>query len=102
MNFNICKSCNNKVEYELRANCIIFCPNCFQTVFIECEYGFGPVTPCYIFLGKIEIGKVIEVNDKYILKSQYFNEDVELKNRYMEALQEATEIIKKKLESIKE
>lgn len=93
-----CENCNVEIEYQPRGNIIIFCPQCLRCIMFECEYGYGPVTPCYIYLGDKQIGIVTsDVFNKYYLQSEYFNEKIELKNTYMKALTEADSIIKSKL-----
>ncbi len=47
---------------------------------MECEYGYGPVTPCSIFIGEKSVGTVIE-NDKYeyLLKIKSDGNEIRLK-----------------------
>ena len=37
---------------------IAFCPHCKKHDITECEYGYGAVTPCRIYLGEKTIGEV--------------------------------------------
>ena len=64
-----CKYCDCKVSYAPRANFIVFCPECKREIYLECEYGYGPVTPCSVLLGEASIGTVT-VNNKneYLLE----------------------------------
>jgi hypothetical protein len=90
-----CKYCDCKVSYISSANFIVFCPECKREIVLECEYGYGPVTPCSILLGENSIGTVTE-NDKneYLLKIESDNRQIKLKKSYLEALHEASEIVK--------
>jgi hypothetical protein len=45
---------------------------------MECEYGYGPVTPCYIYQGEKEIGIVTETEYEYFLQTQYSTKIVKL------------------------
>ncbi len=90
-----CIYCDTKISYQLSANFIVFCPKCKRYVFAECEYGYGPVTPCNILLGDRKIGTVDEGRDGYYL--EYESEKIMLEKRYLEALQEASEIVKEKM-----
>jgi len=89
-----CKECNYEINYNPSVNFIIFCPNCLKHTYLECEYGYGPVVPCSIFLGEKEIGTVTQKGYVYILQTQYSDEIIVLKNQYLKALEEAIEIIK--------
>ena len=97
MNFKRkCKSCNSEYQYEGYANLITFCPNCHKHDFLECEYGYGPVVPCRIYLGSEVIGMVTYFNDgrgPYQLKSKKYHLHVILRQSYLEALLEAKDII---------
>ena len=93
-----CKKCNHEIIYTPCANYIVFCPNCLKYSFLECEYGYGPVVPCYIFLGEKEIGTVTQRGYRYTLQTQYSDEIIELEKQYLEALEEAIKIIKSKIE----
>jgi hypothetical protein len=64
---------------------------------VECEYGYGSVTPCYIYLGEKEIGIVTEKEYEYFLQTQFSNKIIELKNSYREALQETIKVIGSKV-----
>lgn len=78
-----------------RANFIVFCPECKREIYLECEYGYGPVTPCSILLGEDSIGTVI-VNNKneYLLKIESNGKQIILRESYLEALNEASKIMK--------
>jgi hypothetical protein len=94
-----CKECNHEISYTPCVNFIVFCPNCLKQSYLECEYGYGPVVPCNVFLGEKEIGIINEREYTYILQTQYSDEVIELKKEYLEALQEAAEIIKRMLKA---
>lgn len=76
-----CQFCGTVSEYETAANVIIYCPKCRKLISSECEYGFGPVTPCTVYLGENEIAKII-LKDRYVLVSDYFGIEKELKSGY--------------------
>ena len=65
MNCIRCKEYDHEINYKPTANFIVFCPKCLK---YTCEYGFGPVTPCYIYLGNKEIGIVTEEDINIIYK----------------------------------
>ncbi|WOO35043.1 hypothetical protein R2R35_14680 [Anaerocolumna sp. AGMB13020] len=91
-----CKYCDTKISYKTSANFIIFCPNCKRNIYLECEYGYGPVTPCNILLGNEKIGTVnVDENNKYFLEYRF--EKIKLNKGYLDALWEAIEIVKKKI-----
>ena len=94
-----CKECNHEIYYEPCANFVIFCPKCLKYALGECEYGYGPVVPCHIYLGEKEIGIVTEKEHKYFLQTPYSDKIIELNKTYLEALQEATAIIKREIKS---
>lgn len=66
---------------------------CLTCAYVECEYGYGPVTPCYIYLGEKAIGIVTEKEYEYFLQTQYSDKLIKLENTYLEALQEAAAIV---------
>jgi hypothetical protein len=80
--------------YKPCANIIIFCPECYQEAHLESEYGYGPVTPCKIYLGETEVGLVTEVNGRYYLKTQSAGDGIRLEKQYLEALEEASSMIR--------
>ena len=94
-----CKECNYEISYTQFANFIIFCPNCLKQSYLECEYGYGPVVPCHILLGEKEIGIITKRGYTYILQTLYSDKIIELEKEYLEALKEAADIIKSKLET---
>lgn len=71
-----CKFCNNTVEHDVSANMILICPECKKVIKITCDYGFGPILPCDIYVGS-EI--VATIKDGYILVSKVFNFEIQLK-----------------------
>lgn len=90
-----CISCNGEYEYEGFANLIVFCPHCHKYNYLECEYGYGPVVPCLIYLGSEEIGIVTYHNraeTQYQYDSKKFDFHKVLKQSYLEALYEARDI----------
>ena len=91
-NINECQYCGQRYEVEEYANMIKYCPECLKRNELSCEYGYGPVTPCYIYCGSEFIGKVINSSD-YYLHSEKFKLNLKLKESYLNALHEADEII---------
>lgn len=88
-----CKECNYEINYSPNANFIIFCPKCLSRTHFECERGYGPVTPCQIYLGEVEIAYVRNDDNRYYLKTIYDTEIRLLQNTYFDALVEASEIV---------
>lgn len=93
-----CKYCDCNVPYVPCANFILFCPDCKREIYMECEYGYGPVTPCSILLGEDLLGTVT-VNDKneYLLEVESDKKHINLRERYLNALQEASQILKARI-----
>lgn len=90
-----CKYCDCKVSYMPRANFILFCPECKREMYLECEYGYGPVTPCTIFLGEDSMGTVtVNSRNEYLLEIGSDRKQIKLRESYLEALHEASNIIK--------
>lgn len=93
-----CRYCDCKVPYVPSANIIVFCPKCKSCIYAECEYGYGPVTPCCIYLGEEVIGTVcVDNKNQYFLQIESSRKKIKLKKRYSEALQEATQIVRKEI-----
>lgn len=89
-----CRYCDRESSYELHPNFMVFCPGCKRRIHFECEYGYGPVAPCMFFLGDILLGDVtINEDDIYTLNIKG-DRSVELKERYLDALYEAENILK--------
>ncbi len=91
-----CKNCENEYEVELCANFMTFCPKCNSYNFMECEYGYGPVVPCRIYHGDKVIGMVNNDSKdrmKYRVDLDGFNVHKILNKRYLEALQEARDMV---------
>lgn len=90
-----CKYCDCKVSYTSRANFIVFCPECKREICLECEYGYGPVTPCSILLGEDSIGTVtVDNKNEYLLEIKSDGKQIKLRESYLEALHEASNIMK--------
>ena len=92
-----CKKCGCNIPYKpLGANFIIFCPDCKKMMFLECEYGYGPVTPCNLYYRDKVVGNICrDAKNNYILNSSLFLVKVYLKSRYLDALYEAIDIVQK-------
>lgn len=92
----ICKHCGKNFTHEVAANMIVFCPHCNGLAGIECEYGFGPITPCSIYRGEDIIGRIVgRTQGEFRLMSYCFGIDIELKGGYdnLEIYKEAISII---------
>lgn len=90
-----CRFCGTEYQYENFPNVITFCPKCRKQDLLMCEYGYGPVAPCRIYLGKELIG-LVTYDDKdhtrYRFDSMKYNIHRVLKSTYMDALEEAAGI----------
>ena len=87
-----CHHCGTEYKYENFANVITFCPNCHKYDQLECEYGYGPVVPCRIYLGEEVIGIVTyddRAQTRYRFDAPKYNIHRLLEHTYMEALKEA-------------
>lgn len=90
-----CVYCNSKFSVQIHANFTVICPCCNRSIYLECEYGFGPVTPCQIYWGEKVVGIVESEHIDYYLKMN--GEKINLHSTYMDAIPEAEEIVKKRL-----
>lgn len=70
-----CRYCGEAIVYETVANMILYCPTCQRHLITECEYGFGSITPCTIYLGEKEIARIV-LKDRYVLVSDYFEQEL--------------------------
>lgn len=90
-----CRHCGCEVSYIPEANFFVFCPKCKREIYMECEYGYGPVAPCSFLLGQDILGTVtVNENNKYLLNITADNRQIKLEKTYLNALNEACEIIK--------
>lgn len=91
-----CKYCDSNVNFPSAANFVLYCPHCKREILMECEYGFGPVTPCAFLLGEEIYGTVMEdfMHD-YILELN--GKCIKLKEKYLKALEEADRIVRRDL-----
>ncbi len=80
----------------LSANYICLCPTCRKLNGCECEYGYGPITPCEIYLGEKFIGQILYKNGEYRLECEDMGLNVSLTKDYanLGAYQEAVDIIR--------
>lgn len=92
----VCNYCECKTSFEICADYIVFCPVCKRLINFVCEYGYGPVTPCTIYLGDKVIGRITEdKNYKYWLDIKETGKKVQLKTQYLNALYESIDIMKR-------
>lgn len=87
-----CIYCDTKFSVEICANFSVICPCCKRSIYLECEYGFGPVTPCQIYLGEKAVGIVESKGTNYYLNMETKN--INLSSTNLEAISEAEKIIK--------
>lgn len=89
-----CNYCDREFTYALHSNFIVFCPECKRQTMLECEYGYGPVTPCHIEVGEETVG-IVTCNDKheYYLELDRGWKKIKLKESYLNALQEASRMM---------
>lgn len=94
-----CIYCDTKFSVEISANYSVRCPCCKRSVYLECEYGFGPVTPCRIYLGEEIVGIVESKATSYYLNMR--GKNINLNNTYLDAILEAEKIIEEHLEILR-
>ncbi|MBD5473589.1 MAG: hypothetical protein HDR20_12060 [Lachnospiraceae bacterium] len=90
-----CIYCNTKFSVKIHANFSVICPCCKRGIYRECEYGFGPVTPCQIYLGEKVVGVVESDNTNYYLRM--YGNKVPLNNTYLDAILESETIVCRQL-----
>lgn len=90
-----CRYCDTKFSVEISANFSVICPCCKRDIFLECEYGYGPVTPCRIYLGSETAGIVDCEGNNYYLTIN--SKKIVLNETYLYAISEAQQIVKKHL-----
>lgn len=90
-----CIYCDTKFSVEIFDNYDVICPCCKRSIFSECEYGYGPVTPCRIYLGPEIVGMVESEGANYYLNMN--SEKIPLNNTYMKAIPEAVGIVRSEL-----
>ena len=88
-----CPDCGRSYTVEETANTMVFCPSCRKMIFLTCEAGYGPVTPCYLYIGEEPAGSVVIENSTYILKSLYMSKAIPLPQKYLQALYETQDIV---------
>ncbi len=90
-----CIYCDTKFPVETYANYSVICPCCKRNIFLECEYGYGPVTPCRIYLGSETAGIVESEENRYYLTMN--SAKIPLSKTYLDAIGEAVEILNRHL-----
>ena len=99
MNQLKCNNCKYTYSAPTTANDIYICPKCHKYVGCLCEYGFGSITPCCIFVGEKEVAKIeaakTEETISYYLQSDILGIKQILSKGYsnLEVYKEAVEII---------
>lgn len=94
-----CEECNYEYVVPEEGNTLYMCPKCYSYVGCVCEYGFGSITPCTVYLGKDAIAH-IHGNSPFHLQSLQLNinQPLEKGSKNLEVYKEAVEIIKKNLQ----
>lgn len=94
----LCNNCEKFFKHGVSGNMIIFCPICKKSTGSISDYGFGPITPCDIYLGEKIIGSI---SKDYILQSACYNFEKKLTGTYanLAVYSEAEEYIKSYLQS---
>ncbi len=89
-----CRKCNLEYDAPISGNDIYFCPKCHVQIACKCEYGFGPITPCSIYVGDKEVAQITG-RIKYRVDSDVYGIHRELSGGYKDlaAYEEATDII---------
>lgn len=91
-----CKYCDNQILHMPYANMILFYPACKHEIFVESEYGYGPVSPCFILLGEDSIGIVAQNNKhEYSLQMKSDEKRIRLRESYLKALHNASNIVRR-------
>ncbi len=90
-----CKYCDTKFEHEIFGNYSVRCPKCHRLLEHLSDFGFGPVTPFHILVGNEEVGIVDEDADYYL---SFQGARINLKERYLKAVEEAEQYIVDKLQ----
>ena len=90
-----CKYCDAEFSVENVANFGVICSHCKRLIKLECEYGFGPATPCRIYHGEKLAGVVDYANSNYYLRAN--TELFRLQGTYWEAINDALDIIRRRL-----
>lgn len=90
-----CIYCDTRFTVEISANYSVLCPCCKAGVLFEGEHGYGPVTPCRIYLGSDILGTVEASGADYWLKLG--KEVIKLSQTGMEAIAEAEGILRNRL-----
>ncbi|MDH6367606.1 MULTISPECIES: hypothetical protein [unclassified Breznakia] len=86
-----CPNCGTLIKKIYSTNFIIYCENCNTVTHFECEYGYGPVTPCLIYYGeKLRwiVTRLDDYSNQYVLTYCETKEVYYLKESYMEALKQ--------------
>lgn len=91
-----CIYCDTEFSVETCANFAVICPCCKRSIYLECEYGYGPVTPCRIYFGSMTAGIVTSCKTDYTLNIN--SEKIRLNKTYLDAIKEAEEILKKRMQ----
>ena len=92
----ICQKCHCEFDSGIRNNSLYICPKCNGYAGCECNYGFGSITPCRIYVGDKTVGKIVRSGKDYKIVSLKLRLNRRLRSGYkdLEVYKEAAEIIK--------
>ena len=90
-----CKYCDTRFERRIYGNYSVRCPQCYRLIEHISDFGFGPVTPFYISVGKELVGIVECRGYDYFLFFE--GEEIKLETKYFDAVHEAEKYITDKL-----
>ena len=67
-----CKTCDRYYKLKTGPNYLVVCPFCKECIGSISDYGFGPIAPCTVTIGKEEFGQILQV-DGYTLVSEKYH-----------------------------
>lgn len=95
----VCKDCDTEYEIPRSANFMYFCPKCKVYNGAECDYGYGAIVPCKIYLGEELLGAITGSAGDYRLDCTGLGISTRLTGKYKDlaVYNEAQEIIIERL-----
>ena len=94
-----CPKCYFEYDSVIGNNSLYICPKCNGYAGSECDYGFGSITPCRIYVGDKSVGRIVRSGKGYKLMSMRFRLNRRLKTGYkdLEVYKEAAAMVTEKL-----